>query len=165
MNERICNFKSLQGNLVRPFSIQLFNLACVAFAFVPTALASNLHCRVLAYTSCAPDTCLETKIVMGQEPSIDLDEKKQNLKYCVGGKCVAGAYKRYRISKRYDLYVGEIAWPEYERSPGDNTKDPLGEIRLLLDTEAGFFFWRVPYLGDSASQEEEDVLTGDCWKP
>lgn len=85
MNERICNFKSLQGNLVRPFSIQLFYLACVAFAFVPTALASNLHCRVLAYTSCAPDACLETKIVMGQEPSIDLDEKNRILNIVLAG--------------------------------------------------------------------------------
>ena len=165
MNEHICNFKSLRGYLLRPFSIQLFVLACVAFALIPVAVASNLHCRVLASTSCAPDACSETKIVMGHEPSIDLNEKKRNLKYCVGGKCVVGAYKHYHISKRYDLYVGEIAWPGYERSPGDRTEDPLGEIRLLLDTEVGFFFWRVPYLGDSASQEEEDVLTGDCWKP
>ena len=135
-----------------------------AFSTISTsAFSQQMKCRILSYSSCAPDECTSVRPSKAQKESdISLNDGSKTLKFCRDGKCVSAQFIKNDFGKGIALYSGKIAWLGYVPAPGDKTGNPLGEVRLILDTVKHDFFWRVPYIGTSAEQEEEDVLSGEC---
>ena len=145
--------------------ISFFATAFTALIIANVAVAGELSCRVLYRISCAPDLCEAVDKVVEHIPQIPkiemtISADRKTMIYVEEGKKQTVGIRVTKLSNDVRLVTGRIDWPRYERAPGDSKTATLGKVNMLFNGME--YHWRVEFLGINASQEEEDILIGDC---